>query len=562
MGGRHEYHRLAVVPDDDFLMTRWLFAATSFRGTFEEKIEISEARSMHSHINEEVARLFLERQDPEILNKATGIDEEAATLLAGHRGPLDLSGLRSVSYDVAICFRNHVGELLLNGIEVLTDGDDAGALASNQGDLHLEGLEYLSEEAADGLSDSEWTLRFNPDLAGSLCSGSQYSLTRQISRVTLKQIGAGLPLQLTEFARELLKSDGGFVFRLPDLTESLARTLAAIDFDLKIDGMKNLSDEAAAELSRHKGRLSLNDLVKISDSAARHLANHEGPLSLDGIKRLSKTASRILFRRNFPDSFDGLQTLPPKIAARLAKSERYWLFLSRVKSLSADSAKELARSTGYVELNGLKKLSPSAAKAFASHKGRLALGGICEISVPLARALALHKGDLSLGGLKEISVEVAEALAPCRGALNLDGLEELTAEVAEVLARRKHPLSVDGLTSLSDSAARALANFQGHLSCEGLLKKAPEVAALLIKGDGEVEIDTKYSVGSYGVFPIVFKYFEGAYYYDGGDFSAGPFPSFDEAVDALESDIGTTDGGLFDHESDAEDHMNGSDSEW
>lgn len=65
---------------------------------------------MYSHINEEVARLFLERQDPEILNKATGIDEDAAKLLAGHRGPLDLSGLRSVSYDVPICFRNHVGD--------------------------------------------------------------------------------------------------------------------------------------------------------------------------------------------------------------------------------------------------------------------------------------------------------------------------------------------------------------------------------------------------------------------------------------------------------------------
>ncbi len=43
----------------------------------------------------------------------------------------------------------------------------------------------------------------------------------------------------------------------------------------------------------------------------------------------------------------------------------------------------------------------------------------------------------------------------------------------------------------------------------------------------------------------------------GGDFSAGPFPSFDKAVDALESDLGTTDGGMFDDEFVAENYMKG-----
>jgi len=100
------------------------------------------------------------------------------------------------------------------------------------------------------------------------------------------------------------------------------------------------------------------------------------------------------------------------------------------------------------------------------------------------------------------------------------------------------------------------------LSCEGLLKKSPQIAALLVKDDREIEVDTKYSIGSYGVFPIVIKYFNEEYYYDGGDFSAGPFPSFDKAVDALESDHGTTDGGLFDDEFEAEEKMNGTDSGW
>jgi hypothetical protein len=525
------------------------------------KQKTSKTRFMYSHISEEIARLFLDREDPEILRSAASIDEKAAQILAGYQGPLDLSGLKSVPYEVAVCLGGHVGALLLNGIEVLTDGDDAQALASNQGDLHLEGLEYLSEDAADGLSESEWTLHFDRFFVRQLNESSEPCLIDQISRLAQRRIESGLPLQLTEFARDLVKkSHSGFRFYLPDLSGVLAKALAELDFNLTIERLKSLPDEVAAELSCHKGKLFLNDVVKLSDSAARNLANHEGPLSLNSIQRLSKTASEILFRRNFPDSFNGLTMLPPEIAKRLV--EGYWLDLSSIKSLSADAAKELSRFEGTIWLNGLSKLSTAAANAFASHEGGLELGGIREVSVPLARALARHEGELFLGGLKEISVEVAEALAPRSGALNLGGLERLPVEVAEVLARHKRSLSIDGLTSISESAARALANFQGHLSCEGLLKKAPQVAALLIKGDSEVEIDTKYSVGSYGVFPIVFKYFEGEYHYDGGDFSAGPFPSFDEAVDALESDLGTTDGGLFDDESEAEERMNGMDSGW
>jgi len=167
---------------------------------------------MHSHINEEIALLFLEREDPELLKSAASIDEKAAEILAGYRGPLDLRGLKRLSYEAAERLSNHVGDLWLSGLYVLDDEDTASALASNEGDLHLEGLRYLSEDAADGLSHSEWTLHLDPCLIDSLDSWGQCCLAWQISRLTQKQIEAGLPLQLTEFARDLIKSYSGFTF--------------------------------------------------------------------------------------------------------------------------------------------------------------------------------------------------------------------------------------------------------------------------------------------------------------------------------------------------------------
>lgn len=518
---------------------------------------------MNSSVNETVARIFLEQENPEILNSATVIDQKAAKILAGYRGQLDLSGLKKVPYDVAVCLSEHLGDMLLNGIEYLTDGEEAAALASNQGDLYFLGLKYLSEDAADELELSEWTLHFDPSLVESLCSGAQYSLIRQIEKSTLKGIVAGNPAQLSEFARALIKErSAGLSFELPKLSDAVAKGHTSLECDLSITELKNLTDEVAAELSRHKGKLSLDDLSKISDSAAELLARHDGPLHLDGIKRLSKVAEKHLFRRKYLDSFDCLETLSPMMARSLAKQEDVWIDLSSVKTLSHDSAKMLSKSEATISLSGIKRISVATARAFATHRGTLEIDGLTNISKALAEALAAHKGDLSLGGIKELTAEVANGLANHRGTLHLSGLSEISDEAAKAIAEHRGYLVLDGLTTLSETAAHSMSKLKDRFSSTGIIMHDPKTAALLFKSDSMIEIDTKYSIGSYGVFPITINFQEGEYYYEGGDFSEGPFPSFDEALEALKMDLESTDGGLFDDEDDAEDYMNGEHNDW
>ena len=63
--------------------------------------------------------------------------------------------------------------------------------------------------------------------------------------------------------------------------------------DLKLNGLKDLSDAAAESLSKHEGWLELTGLTQLSDTAAESLSKHNGWLC-HGLTKLSDAAAESL----------------------------------------------------------------------------------------------------------------------------------------------------------------------------------------------------------------------------------------------------------------------------
>ncbi|QDU92270.1 DUF1588 domain-containing protein [Lignipirellula cremea] len=163
-----------------------------------------------------------------------------------------------------------------------------------------------------------------------------------------------------------------------------------------------------------------------------------------------------------------LQQLTVEQAQKLAQGKSGRLLLDGLKTLSPETAQELARHDGWLSLNGLKEISDETAAAIGPHKGQLHLNGLAKISDDAAKSLAGHNGELSLNGLTSISDEAAKALAQHRGGrLMLKGLTTLSGESAKAFAQRKgggptYQTVLDGLTTLSVEAAAALAEAHPH----------------------------------------------------------------------------------------------------
>lgn len=86
------------------------------------------------------------------------------------------------------------------------------------------------------------------------------------------------------------------------------------------------------------------------------------------------------------------------------------LSLDNLGELSPETARVLARHTGFLHLDGLKAVSADVATILASHKGSLSLGGIETISHETADALADHPGVVTCAGLKRVDAATYETL--------------------------------------------------------------------------------------------------------------------------------------------------------
>ena len=284
-----------------------------------------------------------------------------------------------------------------------------------------------------------------------------------------------------------------FLDGLVELSEEAAKALAQHKRLLSLNGLTTLSDEAAKALAEHMGLLCLNGVTTLSDGAATALAQHKGDwLFLNGMTTLSDAAAEAL-AQNRGDylSLNGLTTLSDVAAKTLTQYKGQNLYLNGLTTLSDAAAEALAKrgDRSCLYLSGLTTISDATAKALAQHNGkRLYLNGLDTLSDAAAKALGQHNGRaLSLNGLTTLSSEAAESLAQHKGGLFLNGLTTLSNEAAESLAQHTGGLFLNGLTTLSGAAAKSLAKHKGAVSLAGLTTLSADAAeglAAVEKWDG------------------------------------------------------------------------------
>lgn len=252
------------------------------------------------------------------------------------------------------------GPVYLNGLRVLTV-EDAAELAKYKGpELHLDGLDQISEGA------------------------------------------------MQEFASR--SSRARLYFGLSSLSDGVAEAIGKLRDDVFLNRVTELSLANAQHISTPgSGFMSLDGLTDVSTELASKLVQRRGALSLSGLTKLTKPLAEALTAARHQLWLNGLTDLSPFDANVIASDSRT-LYLDGLTALSDETASALARSIA-LSLNKLAHLTDSVAVILGNMKGRLTLNGVEELSDEAAKSLATYKGSgMELKKPKSLSDSALAAL--------------------------------------------------------------------------------------------------------------------------------------------------------
>ena len=151
-------------------------------------------------------------------------------------------------------------------------------------------------------------------------------------------------------------------------------------------------------LAQHESLLYLDGITELSDEAAYHLSQHAGPLlSLTSLSELSVEVAQRLAKHRGQVEVGDLKKLTSLRWAREAV-RRHGGKLDHVEYISIEAAQELATHNGALSLNGLHTLKDGVIAELAKHQGTLSLKGLTSLSAAASKALEY--------GMKTLSVEV------------------------------------------------------------------------------------------------------------------------------------------------------------
>ncbi|MGI9469174.1 MAG: hypothetical protein ACR2OA_18795 [Rubripirellula sp.] len=417
---------------------------------------------------------------------------------------LDLDGLTSLSDGAAQHFRNFEGSIYLNGLTDLTDTALA-SLCENASELSLNSLNSLGHSTAQQLAQFRGSNLYLDGLTSISTSAAKTLFSLQacdqsfeLSLNGMQTIDEEVAFELRNFKGQSLALDG-----LEHLTTEVAESLSLIKptrgrLDVSLNRLTSISGEASAYISRITGDLSLNGLHSISFAVAESLGKFRGMnLWLDGVQELSPDAAANLSRIEGADLFsshsflglflNGLTHLPDESAANLAQINS-GLWLNGLQEISDTVAEYLSQTTEELWLTGLKHLSDQAAASLSKKPQELHLDGLEGLSTNAAEHFSNFEGVLYLNGLKRISSSALRALCDTQADLALDGLTNLSAADAQSLSRhRGNWLSLNGITKLHAEAADYLSFHQGEiLSLYGVNNVSFIAAATMLRYRGKV----------------------------------------------------------------------------
>lgn len=255
-----------------------------------------------------------------------------------------------------------------------------------------------------------------------------------------------------ETAEVLVKHEGALSFNgltelSPETAAVLAKHAPSKSFgsaDLRLNGLKTISAKAAEALATHQSKVLLHSLEKLdSIPLAQKLARQWGEVRL-GITDLSPQIAAELAKHRGTEE----DKTRPGVIARRADGAASVLRLDNIASLSPETAEALSAHEGVLVLNGLTSLPPAVAASLAKRVGNrktkrhatLVLNGLETLSTESAAALAAFTGELVLKAITELPPDTAAALAKHKGRLHLTGLVKLTPETHTALQAHKNLL--------------------------------------------------------------------------------------------------------------------------
>ena len=242
------------------------------------------------------AERFGEHEGQLDLDSLTSLSDAAAESLSKHKGSLSLRGLTSLSDAAAESFSKYE-EWLTMGLTNVSDAV-AESLRMHTGFLSLNGLTTLSDAAAESLRKHEGDLSFGrlvnisdvaaESLAKCYCERCDLNLSMLPASASLILSGPKKKILTLKIAKQ-----SSFFVPFTWIEDDAAQYLANSGKNkLIINDLQLLTDASAAALSEYPGDLRLLGLKDISDTAAQHLAKHSClTLTLDN---LPTSAAQIL----------------------------------------------------------------------------------------------------------------------------------------------------------------------------------------------------------------------------------------------------------------------------
>lgn len=236
------------------------------------------------------------------LNGLNTLTPVAAKAVCQREGDLHLDGLTAISDDTLKALAEHKSPgyarpvVFLRGLTKLSDDGAAILAAWPKWNGELPALTTLSEKTATALASS-WNWDGKLPAVEQLPAEVAKALAQRQGNLTLD----GLAELSDDAVAALAEHRGGSLSLngLKTLTDRAAAALARHDGRLSLAGLTNLSDGAADALSKHPGDwLILDGLTTLSDAAAKALARHKGVVSLNGLTALA------------PETLKSLKTTP------------------------------------------------------------------------------------------------------------------------------------------------------------------------------------------------------------------------------------------------------------
>jgi hypothetical protein len=217
-------------------------------------------------------------------------------------------------------------------------------------------------------------------------------------------------------------------------------------YSLSLDGLKDLNELDAIELSKTGNILSMDGLEKASDVALANLLKHRGSISLNGLTTLPPLAAKSFTENHSREyyktiSLNGITALSEQTAQYLGKGKTIGLNLDGITSMDASIAIHFNEFPGDLSLNGLQEIDEKTAGYLIAKQaghGR-SLGSLRKIDDQVAQVFGnMAAGSLKLG-ITSLSDQGASYLSRMHGHLTLYQLNEISKEGLQILSQ-KHPL--------------------------------------------------------------------------------------------------------------------------